>query len=146
MPSPGHQWIAANTCSEFVGALKRSGCKQCKAYSSIDYIISEDTVLQPDISIVCGKTKKKFPDFPPALVVGLLSPTTALRDRHIKFKIYEQQGIRYYLLVNTDAETVEIFQLVNGVYEIVPFDEKMPFTFLPGEGCSIEVGLQEIWQ
>ena len=128
-PSLKHQWVASNLNYAIVAALKKANCKKCRAYHPIDYKISEDTVLQPDLVIVCGDTKKKFLDFAPALVVEILSPVTALRDRHTKFKIYEQQGIRYFLLVNIDNESVEKYRLVNASYELIIYDEKAPFTF-----------------
>jgi Uma2 family endonuclease len=55
---------------------------------------------------------------PLALVVEILSPSTALRDRHTKYEIYEQQGVKYYLIVDTDKQTIEIYKLLNGKYEL----------------------------
>lgn len=40
-------------------------------YDLIDYKISEDTILIPDILIVCGEINKPCLDFPPALVVEI---------------------------------------------------------------------------
>ncbi len=144
-PPPKHQWIAANFVTELTIAIRESDCKNCRVYIPIDFKISDDTVLQPDISIVCGDVTKKFLDFPPVLVVEILSPSTALRDRHTKFKIYEQQRVSYFLLVNTDNESIEIYSLINGSYVIVPYDPHSPFTFQFEDGCSIEVMLHEIW-
>lgn len=39
-------------------------------------------VLQPDMLIVCKDINKNYLDFAPALVAEILSPSTALRDRH----------------------------------------------------------------
>ena len=69
---PRHQLIAAALRSELYFALK--SCKTCKAYDPLDYKISEDTILVPDILVVCGKITKKFLDFTPSLVAEILSP------------------------------------------------------------------------
>lgn len=70
--------------------------------SAVDYIIADDTILQPDMLVVCREITKKYLDFAPGLVVEVLSPSTALKDRHTKYYLYEQQGIKYYLIVDTD--------------------------------------------
>jgi Uma2 family endonuclease len=76
------------------------------------------TLLQPDILIVCGEIKKKYLDFPPALVVEILSPATALKDRHTKYEFYEQQGVKYYLIVDADKKTIEVSELKAKKYEM----------------------------
>jgi len=67
--------------------------------------------LVPDILIVCGEIRKKYLDFPPILVVEILSPATALKDRHTKYELYQQQGVKYYLIADTDKKTIEIYEL-----------------------------------
>lgn len=81
-PIPKHQIIANTLGALFYFSL--NPCKHCKVAQAIGYKISEDTILQPDISILCKETGKKFIDFPPSLVVEILSPATALKDRHTK--------------------------------------------------------------
>ena len=66
----------------------------------IDYRVNEDTLLQPYLFIVCNPVMRKFISEPPALVVEILSPSTALKDRNNKFQIYETQKVPYYLIVD----------------------------------------------
>jgi Uma2 family endonuclease len=98
-PTPQHQLIAGNLIYEFNKAIKKSGCKNCKVYVFIDVKFSEDTILQPDVLIVCKSILKNFLDFPAALVVEILSPATAFKDRNSKFFLYEKLGIKYFLLM-----------------------------------------------
>ncbi len=53
MPVPEHQRAASELRTEFTLALRKIGCKECKAYDPLDYKVSEDTIIQPDILIVC---------------------------------------------------------------------------------------------
>jgi Uma2 family endonuclease len=79
-PAPRHQWVSSNIKGEIRNAIRTSGCGNCKVYDFIDIKISEDTVLQPDAIVVCKEINKPFLDFPAALVVEVLSPSTALKD------------------------------------------------------------------
>src|SRR5436190_426779 len=81
-PIPLHQLVSANLIAMLYIALKKSNCKNCKVYDFIDIKVSEDTILQPDLSIVCKPITENFLDFPAALVVEILSPATALKDRN----------------------------------------------------------------
>ncbi len=142
LPVPKHQKIAAALTTEFTMMLK--GCKQCTAYQPIDYRISDDTILQPDMLIVCGEITKKYLDFPPGLVVEILSPATALKDRHSKYSIYESQGIPYYLIISPDIEEVEVFKLEGTTYKLDQKGKAFSYSFSFGS-CKVTVDFKEIW-
>ncbi|MBF0552758.1 MAG: Uma2 family endonuclease [Deltaproteobacteria bacterium] len=61
-----------------------------------------DTVVQPDLVVVCDRTKldergcRRAPD----LVVEILSPSTADRDQGVKMDLYEQHGVKEYWIVD----------------------------------------------
>ncbi len=111
-PVPMHQLVSANLIALLYNTLKSNKCKYCRVYDFIDIKVSEDTILQPDVSIVCKPITKNFLDFPATLVAEILSPATAFKDRHVKFSLYEQMGIKYFtpcavnsngLKINRDA-------------------------------------------
>ncbi len=141
-----NQWIEVNVLAELKRALKESKNKDCKAYAFIDLKIKEDTILQPDGSVICGETHKKFVDFPPALVVEILSEATALKDRITKFPIYEKFGIKYYLIVEPDKESVEIYSLKDSKYNLHEFSPENPFTFTLSDDCNIDVVVKNFWE
>ena len=116
MPLPEHQRIAADILTELVLSLRKTNCKNCKAYQPIDYKISEDTIFEPDVLIVCGKIYKPFLDFTPPLVVEVLSTSSEERDRGIKYEYYEKQGVKYYIIIDWRKKTTEVYQLTNGKY------------------------------
>lgn len=60
----------------------------------------------------------KFPI--PDLIVEVLSPSTENRDRGIKFTDYALHGVKEYWIVDTVAETVELYRLVGDSYPVVP--------------------------
>ena len=136
----------ANIISELRNAIKKAKCKHCKVYDFIDVKIEEDTILQPDCSIVCKPITKKFLDFPASLVVEILSPATALKDRHTKFSLYEKFGINYYVIVDEEKELVEIYVLNGKQYVLTSHSPVKPFTFIFSDECKINVLLKNIWE
>jgi Uma2 family endonuclease len=95
--------------------------------------------------IVCKPITKQFLDFAPELVVEILSPATALKDRHTKFEIYQQQQILYYILVDIDTKKIEVWQLnETGKNGEVLIDKKKPQLFA-FNNCSFSIVFDNIW-
>ena len=136
--------MAASLIIEIGVALKK--CNNCRVYDSLDYVIKEDTVVQPDVVVLCKKTTKKFIDFTPSLVAEILSPSTALRDRNTKYELYQNEGIKYYLIVDVDAKEIEIYQLVNNSYTIVNETSADSFEFIFEDECKAHVNLADVWR
>jgi Uma2 family endonuclease len=115
------------------------GCN-CSVYSELDWIINEETVVRPDIMIVCGDFETDFLTFPPTLVLEITSPTSRMRDRNTKFTLYEICGVNYYLFADTDKNCVEIFQLINNKYQQINNN-----TYTLNSNCNVELNLTVIW-
>jgi Uma2 family endonuclease len=146
-PTPKHQWISSNIISEFRVEIKKSKCRNCKVYNFIDFKIKEDVILQPDVLIVCQPIAKKFLDFPPILVVEILSPSTAIKDRNTKFYYYQEQKIKYYVIVDIDKEVINIYLLNNnGEYQLENISTDNNYIFELENDCTIELTLSNIWQ
>ena len=74
--------------------------------------------VQPDIVFISTARRAIItePDIQgaPDLVIEILSPTTAHRDRGIKRKLYERQGVGQYWIVDPKAEAVEVWTFASG--------------------------------
>jgi Uma2 family endonuclease len=146
-PSMRHQWVSANMIAELRNAIKKTAsCQNCKVYNFIDVVVNDYTVLQPDIAIACNIDNKQFLNTPPTLVAEILSPSTALKDRHVKYELYEQMGVAWYLIVDADKEIVEIYQLVAGVYQSITYQPGEPFVLALADGCAMTLDWTSIWQ
>jgi Uma2 family endonuclease len=110
-PSPffGHQACSAKLVSSLLAAVERTNCNAAVA-QEVDWIISNDTVVRPDILLVCGDPPEYHVTRPPALIVEILSESTAGRDRNQKRKLYEDNGVDYYLIVDPNDRTIEAYQ------------------------------------
>ena len=142
LPIPKHQRIATRLTSQFFNQLEN--CLGCAVYQPLDYRIADDTILQPDMLVVCGEIVKNYLDFSPALVVEILSPSTALKDRHTKYAIYQSEKIPYYLIISPDTEEVEVFQLENGEYKLKNKSHSFEHQFDFGT-CSATIDFNKIW-
>ena len=77
-----------------------------------------DTVVQPDVFIVCDLQKvdaRGVRDAPDCLV-EVLSPSTARYDRTRKVPVYERAGVREVWLVHATKLTLTRYTLENGCY------------------------------
>ena len=88
-----------------------------------DIVFSNHDVVQPDVifvsneklDIITADNIQGAPD----LVIEVLSPSTAHRDRTFKRALYARHGVREFWLVNTDAHTIEVLQFEEESYHTV---------------------------
>jgi len=111
-PSPfgTHQRVAKNLVFEIERQIRaKDDCTAVVLYE-IDWIIAEDTVVRPDVLVLCGESPQGHIEHPPTLVAEILSPSTAARDREAKRQLYEDNGVDTYLLIDPDAQTLEVYR------------------------------------
>ena len=81
-------------------------------FSPCDVVLSDVDVVQPDLLFVSNERAHIITDEniqgAPDLVVEILSPSTAERDRTFKRSLYAKHGVQEYWLVDTDAKTVTV--------------------------------------
>ncbi len=129
-PSPfgPHQRIVAELCRRFLNAIDDAKCTQCGVFVELDWIIHDDTVVRPDLSIVCNRPIVKFIDVPPALVAEVLSASTASKDRTSKRELYARCGVGHYLIVDPDTQAIELLRLAGDRYEPASLDQSINLT------------------
>ncbi|OGW00572.1 MAG: hypothetical protein A2889_07485 [Nitrospinae bacterium RIFCSPLOWO2_01_FULL_39_10] len=144
-PSPvfKHQVVSNNINIQLSKLLE--GCRKCKALLPLDWKIDDDTVLQPDNSVVCEEVEGDYLIRPPIMIFEILSPATAFKDRNIKYKIYESQGVKYYIMVDIDAKVAEVFELINGSYKKLKDAQRNIIAF-DLDNCRIDFDFGKIWE
>ena len=117
-PSPvsEHQLILVEIAKELSLALEN--CEECFVVAEEDWIVDNETVVRPDISVVCGKLED-FIRKPPYLVVEIVSTSSAHKDERVKFALYEEEKVEYYVLVYPKECKARIFRLKSGKYDKV---------------------------
>lgn len=96
-----------------------------------------DTVLQPDVLVVCDHSKldRRGVRGAPDLVVEVLSPGTSSHDHVRKRRVYERAGVAEYWLVHPIDRMVTVYRLVDGEYgkpDVFELSGETPVGLLPG--------------
>ena len=121
-PSRRHQRILLELAGQIREYLKD---KTCELYiAPFDVRLSadgyDDTVVQPDIIVVCDESKldEKGCVGAPDLIIEVLSPSTSARDRVTKLNKYLQAGVREYWIVDPESKSVSTHILKDEEYVI----------------------------
>ena len=96
-----------------------------------------DTVVQPDVLVVCDPSKidRRGVRGAPDWLLEVLSPSTAAHDQIAKRRTYERAGVREYWLVHPSDRTLTVYVLDNGQYgrpDIYELKDETPIGVLPG--------------
>ena len=87
-----------------------------------DVFFTNTNVVQPDILFISREREHIAMDNKvqgaPDLVVEILSPSTAGRDRTFKRTLYERHGVKEYWMVDTDAKNISVLILGENGYEL----------------------------
>jgi Uma2 family endonuclease len=152
-PLEVHQIILAKMLVQFDAFLEGKTCIVIPAAYDVRLFADPDspddgtyhpddtTVVQPDLVVICDK-RKRHPEGcrgAPDLVVEILSPSNSKHDTEVKYKIYQETGVREYWIVDPEAETVNRYNLKAGVYTGETFIGRVniPSNVLPG--CVLDM-------
>ena len=123
-------------------------CEACRVLPPVNYRITDDTIVQPDLLIVCDLPDEEqgvYLTTTPVLVAEIISPSSALKDRIIKRDIYESAGVRYYAVIDPDNEEIEVLVLEDGSYATDFKGREGDVSFDLGS-CMASLDVGRIWQ
>ncbi len=120
-------------------------CEACHALLPVDWKISEDTIVQPDNLVVCYEPKGAYITKAPVLIFEVLSKATAKKDTTLKYALYEQEGVKYYIMVNPDDGLAKVYELKEGRY-IKMLDATNEKVSLDLGECTIEIDFTRLWK
>jgi Uma2 family endonuclease len=108
-PTIDHQDVTGKIY-RLIGNHLDSKTLPCRVFvSPVDVILSEKDIVQPDVVVVCDRSKIQRSGIfgAPDVVFEVLSPATEVKDRRKKMELYAVSGVKEYFLVNPDLEFVE---------------------------------------
>ncbi|MFP5410738.1 MAG: Uma2 family endonuclease [Gammaproteobacteria bacterium] len=108
-----------------------------------------DTVVQPDVLVVCDPAKidRRGVRGAPDWLLEVLSPSTAAHDQIAKRRTYERAGVREYWLVHPSDRTLTVYVLENGQYgrpDIYELKDETPIGVLPGVAIAWDALIERL--
>ncbi len=147
-PSLRHQRISMELATRLHGFVREHGLGDV-FHAPLDVLLAEGDYLEPDLVFVRADHRGYFTDRgiegPPDLVVEILSPSTATRDRGLKLERYRHFGVPEYWVVDPDARAIEVWCLAAGAQEpeVLGVDDTLRWE--PGPGtAALDVVVGEV--
>jgi len=142
-PMRKHQSVA----SEIIYNIRTQldDCELCEVLGEVDYKISDDTVLRPDIVLTCGETNDSYLTKAPEIIVEIISKSTAKRDENYKFEMYEKEKVKYYIIVYPDDLKAKVFKLDGKLYDKQGDFLKESYEFKETT-CNITINFEKVFK
>jgi Uma2 family endonuclease len=148
-PSVAHQALLVELLTQFNVFLRGKSCQVFIAPLDVRLFPeednSDDTVVQPDLLVVCDKDKlgKGSVNGPPDLVIEIMSPSNSYRELFLKFQYYLEAGVREYWVIDPEEKKVQVHLYENGHYLGTVYKESahISVTVLPG----LNIALASLW-
>ena len=138
-----HSQLVVRLLTSLQLAVEQAECR-ATVLTELDWVVSETTVLRPDIVVICGEAPAEHLREVPALVAEVLSPATAQRDLNEKRNMYALVGVPYYLLADPIERSLTALQLRSpGNYDEVSAGEMVELPLC--EDCSLRVDLTRLF-
>jgi len=165
-PGPGtaHQFLAAKLFTKLGSYFEG---KECQAFfAPFDVMLPRgeepargqasagrpedevDTVVQPDIMILCDMSKLQHNGIKgaPDVIIEILSPSTTQRDLDDKFRLYERVGVKEYVIVDPLNYVIFVHRRdAGGLYsfrKVCGADDVLEFGMFP----ELKIPLSPIWE
>ena len=122
-PSRIHQEISGELFRQLANFLEGKQCRVYPAPFGVRLFARDgdgpedvDTLVEPDISVVCDRSKldQHGCKGAPEMVIEILSPSTLLHDRLVKLNLYDQAGVLEYWIVDPQNRAVQVFRRDGG--------------------------------
>ena len=155
-PTLKHQRVSVSLTLQIGNFLRKSPCQLFHAPADVVLYDGRKSkkeqkdirsVVQPDLFVVCDKTKVEGTvcNGSPDWIIEILSPATKKKDLTLKFELYEENAVREYWIVFPHEETLQRFVLNETTlkYDFAGnyTEGKVPVGIFP----ELEVDLDEIF-
>lgn len=127
-PNRTHQKLV-HQLSRVIGNYITNNHGSCEVYPApFAVFLNEDdkTYVEPDISIICDKSKltDKGCNGAPDFIIEIVSPGSRKMDYSTKNTLYSDAGVREYWIVDPDKERTTIYHYESDAAPIIiPFEQ-----------------------
>lgn len=149
-PAPGlrHQQIATRLTALLYAYVSQHRLGQVIA-GPFDVLFAEGDYLEPDLIFMAADRLHLLSDRgaegAPDLVVEIISPSTAHRDRGVKLERYRHYGVAEYWVLDPAAHTIERWALTDGAAEPLVLGPQDTLRWRPrGAAAALDAPVAEV--
>ncbi|MCL2181474.1 MAG: Uma2 family endonuclease [Treponema sp.] len=119
-PNTRHQEVLGEIFNQFYNYLRGKPCKVYPAPFDVRLFYksneSDDTVVQPDITVICDERKRGQEGCrgAPDLVIEILSPSNTAIEMEKKLKLYQEAKVREYWIVDPENKGLTVYRFEEG--------------------------------
>lgn len=145
-PSPGtyHQRIVGRLYKYLSDYVEEKGLGEL-FIAPVDVVFHDIAVFVPDLVFVRKENSSIIGDEniqgAPDLIIEVMSPSSASRDKEMKYKRYAYYGVKEFWIVDSEKKRVEIYELdQKKLMDVIPHKQKLNSPMFP----DLNVELAEI--
>ena len=136
-PGTTHQRIVSflnRTIGNYIQEQK-GDCEIFPAPFAVFLNNDEYTYVEPDISVICDKSKldEKGCNGAPDWVIEIVSPSSKRMDYFIKMEKYRRAGVREYWIVDAAKGNVFVYDFENDDINTYGFEDQIPVNIYDGD-------------
>ncbi|MDD2971091.1 MAG: Uma2 family endonuclease [Lachnospiraceae bacterium] len=146
-PRTSHQTITMEVCmalSIFITS-KNGECVPFAAPTDVQLDCDEYTMIQPDVLVVCDRSKITGPCIvgAPDFIVEVLSKSTRKKDMTLKLTKYVNAGVREYWMIDLEKERILVYDLKNedSLLTIYGLEDQIPVRIFE---CELVIDFAQI--
>lgn len=141
-PNTKHQMLVSELHYQIKDFIKRNNgeCEVIPAPFAVFLNESGRTYVEPDISVICDKSKitEKGCHGAPDWIIEIVSPGSRKMDYYKKLFQYRTAGVREYWVVDTDKQLVTVYDFAHDNMEEYSFGTEVPVGIYEGLLIRVE--------
>ncbi len=138
-----HQALAYTIARQLGNEIEE--CEHCLVLGEEDYKLTDDTILRPDVVLICDEPNEAYITKAPEIIVEVISKSTAKNDENYKFDKYETEKVKYYIIVYPDELYAKVYKLKDGKYDKQGDFSKESYTFEETD-CKASVDFEKVFK
>ena len=99
---------------------KQGSCHVYPAPFAVKLREDKDTIVEPDISVICDEKKltEKGCSGAPDFIIEIVSPSNSSHDYITKLHLYADAGVREYWIVDPEREKIFVYFLEQDAFKV----------------------------
>jgi Uma2 family endonuclease len=142
-PTSRHQEIQTALIVQLAVFLQGKPCQVYASPFGVRLHKNKDTAYEPDIVVLCDHSKRKDRgcEGAPDMIIEIISPSTEMNDRVLKYNEYMQAGVREYWIVDPIHNQVTANRLIEYKFNTTIYLEQDIAPVQVLQGCEIDLSL-----